>query len=306
MAIGTGKGVVEVYNDSTRTKRVSISTPKKTRLLCGAWNNENKLAYAYLDPKTSTVGLRICSDEGVVNDQMKVSRRPVSILFGGRKDGSDRILSVNMEEKTIFLYDMDQRDNALELAFQERYGKIVSYQWFGNGLIVAGFSLGFVVVISTHLKEIGQEQYCARIHAGDLQNISYCATNGLIATSGNSSIKVISMTNWQLLLEVATDEIDREVGIFTRIDWTQDGRVLSVSSRLGCLYNFSIRLADKHLSKTNKLDRLASHLIRPMSPFSFAIATLIVIFTMAGITAHRFDITLVELVEALLGRSAAF
>jgi WD repeat-containing protein 19 len=54
-----------------------------------------------------------------------------------------------MGGKTILLYDLNERENALELAFQPRYGDIVSYRWFGNGFIIAGFSLGYVVIIST-------------------------------------------------------------------------------------------------------------------------------------------------------------
>lgn len=42
---------------------------------------------------------------------------------------NESIISVNMEGKTILIYNLEDRDNALELAFQPRYGSIVGYQW---------------------------------------------------------------------------------------------------------------------------------------------------------------------------------
>lgn len=59
-------------------------------------------------------------------------------------------------QKTLFLFNLNDPDNPIELAFQPRYGDIVTYKWFGDGYIMIGFSSGYLVVISTHLKEIGQ------------------------------------------------------------------------------------------------------------------------------------------------------
>jgi WD repeat-containing protein 19 len=53
----------------------------------------------------------------------------------GEKAGSGcaSLVSVNMEGRTILLYHLNERENALELQFQPRYGAIVAYRWFGDG-----------------------------------------------------------------------------------------------------------------------------------------------------------------------------
>ena len=81
-------------------------------------------------------------------------------------------MSVSMDQKTILLYNLDDPENALELAFQQRYGHIVSFKWFRDGYVMVGFSLGYLVVISTHLEEIGREQFCAKFHKDNLTDIA--------------------------------------------------------------------------------------------------------------------------------------
>lgn len=71
------------------------------------------------------------------------------LQFGGNHGDRENIVSVSMDRKTILLYNLDDPENALELAFQQRYGHIVSFKWFGGGYIMVGFSQGYLVVIST-------------------------------------------------------------------------------------------------------------------------------------------------------------
>ena len=40
--------------------------------------------------------------------------------------------------KTLYLFNLFDPDNPIELAFQARYGSIVSYKWFGDGYILIG------------------------------------------------------------------------------------------------------------------------------------------------------------------------
>lgn len=139
--------------------------------------------------------------EGETIDQVKLKCKPVDVSLGGKLDDQESTVSVNMEGKTILLYDMKERENALELAFQPKYGSIVSHKWFGDGYIMAGFSSGYIVVISTHMHEIGKEQFCAKFHAGELRDIAYCPVTQKIASCGDSSVKLIDMTDWKVRIK---------------------------------------------------------------------------------------------------------
>ena len=54
-----------------------------------------------------------------------------------------------LNSKALFLHNTSTPEAPIELAFQARYGNIVKYEWFGNGLIMIGFASGFFIVIST-------------------------------------------------------------------------------------------------------------------------------------------------------------
>lgn len=73
----------------------------------------------------------------------------------------------------LLLYDLKDAENPLELAFQQRYGNIVRHQWFGDGFMMLGFSEGFLVVISTHISEIGEELFSGRFHHKQLHDVAY-------------------------------------------------------------------------------------------------------------------------------------
>jgi len=52
------------------------------------------------------------------------------------------------------MLEIGSKKNPLELAFEQKYGRIVDYNFYGDGYVVVGFSEGYVSHISTHLQEI--------------------------------------------------------------------------------------------------------------------------------------------------------
>jgi len=197
---------------------------------------------------------------GEMVEQAELKYDPVDIQFAQQKTDSrsrgkveehENTVSVNMGGRTIYLYNLDDPDNPVELAFQARYGSIVTYRWFGDGYMMIGFSEGYLVVISTHMKEIGEELFSGWFHKDQLDDIAFSPIMQRAATAGGSQIKVIDMTDWKEVKEEAT-LIDRAQGPIQRLAWTNDGQILTVSTQSGVLYNFLARMPTIHDSHNTR------------------------------------------------------
>lgn len=81
---------------------------------------------------------------------------------------------------------MNDAENPIELAFQPTYGNITTYRWFGDGYILIGFSGGYCIAISTHMKEIGQELFQIRNHRDKISCISTCPLLNRAACAGDN------------------------------------------------------------------------------------------------------------------------
>eukprot|EP01012_Entosiphon_sulcatum_P034005 TRINITY_DN4306_c0_g1_i1.p1 TRINITY_DN4306_c0_g1~~TRINITY_DN4306_c0_g1_i1.p1 ORF type:complete len:1383 (+),score=422.30 TRINITY_DN4306_c0_g1_i1:301-4449(+) len=243
LAVGTAKGSLLLYNHKTK-KKIPIVGKHQRRILCGAWNSQNKLALGAEDKQ-----LTISNAEGDTLDQAHMKSEPASIQFSDmkadeRQKHRENTVSVNMGGKTLLLYNTTDQDNPIELAFQPRYGNIVSYQWFGDGYILIGFSSGYVVVISTHLREIGQEVNSIRFHRDNLSAITYCASLQKGASIGDNCVKTFDMSELSKMSEQRSEkvELDNEFGTLLDLQWTEDGQILTVSSKHGYVYAFLTRI----------------------------------------------------------------
>lgn len=82
-------------------------------------------------------------------------------------------------------------ENPIELAFQQHYGSIVTYKWFGDGYILLGFSGGYFIAISTHIKEVGQELFQVRNHKVSLTDVALCEVSGKVASCGDNKYSIV-------------------------------------------------------------------------------------------------------------------
>jgi len=240
LAIGTAKGNLMLYSTATRRSTL-IQGKHSKKITCGAWNLDNKLALASLD-KT----LSINDERGELVEQAKLKYDPVDIQFAEQKmdaqtpmagGGKEMTVSINMGHQTILMYNMADQDNPVELAFQPKYGEIATYKWFGDGYMMVGFSKGYVIAISTHMKEIGEELQSLKVHESSLYDVVFSSQLNKLATCGDDGLRVVDMTDWKEL-KSEHREFNREEGDPERMEWTKDGQILSVATSGGYLFNF--------------------------------------------------------------------
>jgi WD repeat-containing protein 19 len=237
LAIGSIKGSLLLYNRKT-TRTIPVKGKHTKRITTGCWNRQNDLALGSED-----LQLTISNAQGDTIDQKPLKYEPSQLAFSATKELSDQkdtTLSCNAGGKVLWLFDYAVKDSRpVELMFNTKYGKVQSYRWFGDGYIMIGFQSGYVVILSTHIEEIGSEINSTKYH-NELHNIQYSPKLLKGASIGDNCVKMFDMTDLARLDSsmCETVEIDNEYGTLRNIHWTDDGQILTVSSTNGNLYTF--------------------------------------------------------------------
>ncbi|KAL3878608.1 hypothetical protein ACJMK2_030942 [Sinanodonta woodiana] len=254
LAVGTVKGNLLIYNHQT-SKKIPILGKHTKKITCGAWSKENLLALGSED-KTITIS----NNEGDTVRQTSLRAEPADIQFSEMK-GDERsqigenTVSVVIGKKTLLLYNLNDPENPVELAFQQKYGNIMAYRWYGDGYIMIGFSHGFFVVISTHMKEIGQELFQARNHKDNLTDIAVSGSLNKAASCGDNCIKIHDLSDLKEMFAIITMEDERGLD---KIDWTDDGQLLAVTTTKGNLHVYLTSLPMLAASSQTKIAHLTS------------------------------------------------
>ncbi|XP_052278623.1 WD repeat-containing protein 19-like isoform X1 [Dreissena polymorpha] len=254
LAVGTQKGNLLIYNHQT-SRKIPIIGKHSRKITCGAWSNENLLALGSED-KTITIS----NAEGDTLRQTSTRDLPSDVQFSEMK-GDERsamgenTVSVVIGKKTLFLYNMHDAENPIELAFQQKYGNIMSYRWYGDGYIMIGFSQGFFVVISTHMKEIGQELFQARNHKDNLSCIAISLSLNKAASCGDNCIKIHDLSDLKEMFAIINLDDERSLD---RMEWTEDGQLLAVTSTKGNLYVYLTSLPMLAATQQTRIAHLTS------------------------------------------------
>jgi len=268
LAIGTAKGTLMMFNKRTMKKQTILGKHSK-RITCGAWNCNNQLALG-ADDRTLTLS----GDDGdTTGAPIPVKQEPDNIHFAdvkieGQDSREESTVSLVLGKQTLFLLNIKETDTPVELAFQPKYGTIVSYSWFGDGYLVLGFSAGYLVIISSHMREIQEELSSFRFHTKSLEALVANDVLSKVASAGDGNIKVISMTDWK---EIKSDRIvfhtaemtgaisgSEQVPKVTKMHWSKDGQILSFSTDNGWFHSYLAKLTSLVSSCGSRLCYLTS------------------------------------------------
>ncbi|NXX60947.1 WDR19 protein, partial [Scopus umbretta] len=239
LAVGTTKGNLLIYNRQT-SRKIPVLGKHTKRITCGCWSTENLLALGGEDKM-----ITISNQEGDTIRQTSVSSDPSDMQFSVMKTDEristrESTVSVVVGKKTLFLFNLNDPDNPIDLKFQQPYGNIVTYRWYGDGYIMIGFSRGCFVVISTHIREIGQEIFQAHNHKDNLSSIAISQSLNKAASCGDNCIKIHDLSDLREMYAIIN--LDDENKGVDQLSWTDDGQLLAVSTRRGSLHVFLTKL----------------------------------------------------------------
>jgi hypothetical protein len=121
--------------------------------------------------------------------------------------------------------------------FSSNYGKAVEFDWCGENKIIVAFSSGMVNMLSTRANELGQEISACQVGNSPIESLYVNEEVGKVAVASQGSIRFVSLSDWK---EVVADriEITKSCGKITKIDWTKDGSILTVTTSNGYFVGF--------------------------------------------------------------------
>ncbi|XP_027999472.2 WD repeat-containing protein 19 [Eptesicus fuscus] len=239
LAVGTVKGNLLIYNRQT-SRKIPVLGKHTKRITCGCWSKENLLALGGED-KIITVS----NQEGDTIRQSPLKSEPGNMQFSimrsdDRTSTAESTISVVLGKKTLFLFNLNEPYNSVDLEFKQSYGNIVCYSWYGDGYIMVGFSYGIFVVISTHIREIGLEIFQARDYKDNLTSIAISQTLNKAATCGDNCIKIHDLAELKDMYAIIN--LDDEIKGLSTLSWTDDGQLLALSTQRGSLHVFLTKL----------------------------------------------------------------
>eukprot|EP01135_Chromosphaera_perkinsii_P002400 Nk52_evm6s223 gene=Nk52_evmTU6s223 len=248
LVVGNAKGNIVLYNQNTKEKIPVIGKHTKA-ITCGDCSKfDPNLGGQYGDLNMIALGsedktVTVSNMKGETIHEINCKAVPKDVAFGVIK--TDELSSLEPcvslhTSKNLQLIALSEVSTPIELGFQQRYGDIVTYKWFSSGKIAIGFSNGHLVVISTHPSEIGQEIFHSHNHRDCLNNLAISSGLSKLATCGDDNVKVHDLSDLKEVYAILNLNADR--GLLDKMQWTEDGQFLAVSTKTGSIYTFLANL----------------------------------------------------------------
>lgn len=262
LAVGTAKGNLLIYH-KTKKQKIPIVGKHAKKISCGSWSASGNRLVLGSEDKTLTVSNE--SGDTLLHTELK--HIPLQTNFthhsgigAGNKSSEDNMVSANLSGKSLYLFNvMDEKEDPMELTFAPKengsgckYGDIVHHEWFDDNLLMIGFNLGHLQVVSTDPKEVGEEKFVGKFHPVNMLTFAYNAHLKRAATTGDDGVRIIDTREFK---EIRSDYIspeDLEDGRVTDLCWSPDGQILTVGTSSGNVYNFLAKMSVLNASyKTN-------------------------------------------------------
>ena len=188
--------------------------------------------------------LTVNNEQGDTLHQQKLRSEPVQLKFGSMKSDvkshDDDTISCLLDSHIIFLWRFTT-DEQSELSFQAKYGKIINYEWYGDGYITIGFDSGRLIGVSTHMAEIGTEIFNIEDHPDLLTQTRITPDQSRVVTAGESSLRIHSTGNMKVVDQIINIE-DETAGGFKYIGLSESGALIAASTATGSVYVYLTEL----------------------------------------------------------------
>ena len=255
--IGTNNGIIYFYNKKT-DKITPVSMSHSKSIISADWNDEGNLVTG---DKNKTISVTTVKGEALLQNA-KLKAEPKMLKWARQKTNDNRgkgfsTISSIQNNKTLLIYDFLKKNQPIELALDNEYGNIITYQWFGDGYIALGFSKGFLSVISTHMVEIKNEVNSVQVFKNNLDDLSVCEQVNRIAVAGENSVRIFDKNSLKEITEEKI-EISAQAGRISKINWSENGQILIVSTLIGYIFAFNVVINETFSINNNLFTTLLS------------------------------------------------
>ncbi|CAJ0580846.1 unnamed protein product, partial [Mesorhabditis spiculigera] len=232
LVVGNNNGNLLIYNHQT-SRKTPILGKHQRKVTCGAFSNNGSFACGSED---STI--TISNLEGDTLNTLACSSEPAAIKFTEIKRQSekgmqtDQMISAVLGKRILMLVNLSDTDNPINLQFQQKYGDIVSYSWYKLAYMVLGFEKGFIVCISAHQSEIGQEIFSVQEYKNYLGDVRVSGQYDKVMSVGDHQLKLREVQNLQDISMILDVDTEKEL---CQVDANADGQLLAVAGAGGSI-----------------------------------------------------------------------